>query len=93
MLVDGLDAISMAYLQSIGLEIDSIQQDPRYVDPASNQLQLQIDSPAVDAGADLGLDQDLTGNAPFDVPSVPNTGSPGAFTRDYLDRGAYELVP
>ncbi|MCP4363174.1 MAG: DUF11 domain-containing protein, partial [Chloroflexi bacterium] len=68
----------------------NLDTNPLFVDPASGNLHLQLTSPAIDAGDNLGVTvtTDLDGNPRFvDIPAVPDTGigSP-----PIADMGAYE---
>jgi hypothetical protein len=63
---DGKEYASFAaYVKATGNDKHSVFADPRFVDPSKNNFHLQADSPAHDAGADLGLpvvgDKDLDG--------------------------------
>lgn len=64
--------------------------DPKLADPASGDFTLQLTSPCIDAGIDLDFPADFDGEPVRDVLAVPNTGSPGAFSRRYVDIGAHE---
>jgi hypothetical protein len=72
-------------------KLSSIEADPLFSDPVNGDFSLQASSPCIDAGVDLGAIADFYGNDAFDVPTVPNTGSPGSFSRDYIDIGAIEF--
>jgi hypothetical protein len=50
------------YQAATGRGQGSIQADPRFVDPAGDNFHLQDISPAIDAGVNIGLTQDLDGN-------------------------------
>ena len=70
----------------------NIDTDPLFVNTASEDLHLGINSPAIDAGNNVGVSAltDLDGNARFmDVPTIPNTGNG---TPPIVDMGAYESV-
>jgi hypothetical protein len=68
----------------------SISADPRLTDAPAGNFTLQLTSPCIDAGVDLGQTADFAGQPIRDVLSVPNTGSRGAYTRSYVDIGAFE---
>lgn len=68
----------------------SILADPRFTDPANGDFSLQLTSPCIDAGIDLNYVADFNGDPIRDVISVPDTGSPGAYSRTYADMGAFE---
>ncbi len=55
------------------------ETDPLFVDPAAGDFRLQLSSPAIDAGVDMGLTADFAGNP------RPGTGSP------LHDIGAFEF--
>ncbi len=79
-------------LLSVGwTRLSNVEADPRLGDPGRDDFTLRINSPCIDAGLDLGAESDLNGGPIRDVASVPNTGSPGAFTRPYVDMGAFEV--
>lgn len=68
----------------------NIDANPLFVDPANNNLHLQLASPAIDAGnnAVVTVSTDLDGNPRFvDIPTIPDTGN-GA--PPIVDMGAYE---
>jgi len=71
-------------------KLSNVEADPLFADPGNGDFSLLGASPCIDAGIDLGKTADFLGNDAFDVPAVPNTGSPGAFTRNYVDIGAIE---
>jgi len=53
---------------------------------------LTSSSPAIDSGIDVNINTDYTGKQRYDMPGVVNTGSVGAYTKNYVDIGAYEYV-
>jgi hypothetical protein len=67
-----------------------VTTDPQFTDPANGDFTLQLTSPCIDAGIDLNYAADYAGAPIRDVLSVPNTGSPGAFSVPYVDIGAHE---
>jgi parallel beta-helix repeat protein len=72
--------------------LNDIGADPGFVNLAARDFTLQLSSPAVDS-ADLtmrgAMAADHDGRAPFDQPSVANTG---VGTPNFADRGALELA-
>jgi hypothetical protein len=69
----------------------SIQQDPKFFDPAHGNFHLDMTSPCVDSGtSDDTPVMDSDGNTRYDIPAVPNTGG-GYFP--YYDMGAFEFLP
>jgi len=48
----------------------NIQADPMFVDPIRGDFRLMPDSPAIDAGLDLGLTEDFFGNAITGIPDI-----------------------
>ncbi|MEW6330039.1 MAG: discoidin domain-containing protein [Pseudomonadota bacterium] len=91
-LSDGYNCVDGAYFGS-WQRTGNIEADPKFVDPDNGDFRLQPFSPCIDAGIDLNFQQDVNGNPAVDEPSVPNRGSPGDYSRDYVDMGAYEYVP
>lgn len=71
----------------------SILGSPRFANAPGGDFRLQATSPCIDAGLDLNLPDDFLGNPRVDDPSVSNTGSPGDYSRDYVDIGAFEFQP
>jgi parallel beta-helix repeat protein len=74
-------------------ETHGLQADPKWVAPASGNIQLLAGSPAIDSansGATGESATDVAGNPRVDDPATPNTG---AGPRSYDDRGAYEYQP
>jgi len=55
------DAWETAYCGSDNCS-HSVESDPLFVDPVNNNFHLQSNSPAIDAGTDVGLTQDFEGN-------------------------------
>ena len=74
------------------LKTSTVKSNPRLTNPEAGDFHLNTNSPCIDAGVDLALASDFDGNPIFDEPGVPNTGSPGANSRNYVDIGAYETV-
>ncbi|MBN1220131.1 MAG: DUF11 domain-containing protein [Anaerolineae bacterium] len=73
----------------------NIDNNPLFVDAATGNLRLHLNSPAIDAGNNSavpgGLTTDLAGAPRFmDVPTVTDTGSG---TPPIVDMGAYETGP
>jgi hypothetical protein len=68
----------------------NVAGDPKFLDPASGNFALQLTSPCIDAGIDLDYNADFAGDPIRDVATTPNTGSPGAYSRRYVDMGAFE---
>lgn len=58
---------------------NSVYQDPRFINAASNDFRIRPKSPAVDRGADLGIDV--------------NGSSPGTYNEAAPDIGAFESTP
>ncbi|TMQ73885.1 MAG: right-handed parallel beta-helix repeat-containing protein [Candidatus Eisenbacteria bacterium] len=80
------------YAAASGQDTRTLQSDPRFVDPATADFHLRLDSPAID-NANTSLPDwpatDADGHARFDDPLVLNGGmGPVA----YADRGAFEFV-
>jgi hypothetical protein len=69
---------------------NNVPGDPKLTNPGNGDFTLQLTSPCIDAGIDLNYPADFTGQPMHDVPTVPNTGSPGAFSLRYIDIGAHE---
>ena len=61
------------------------------MNPSAGNFHLQGGSPCIDAGIDVNLYADFAANPINDEPSVPNTGSPGAYSRNFVDIGAVEV--
>ena len=66
--------------------------DPQFVDAANDNLRLQLSSPAIDAGDNAALSEEITtdldGNPRFvDIPGVSDTGNG---TPPIVDLGVYE---
>lgn len=70
-----------------------IKGNPQFANAPGANFHLQATSPCIDAGLDLNLPGDFAGDPPLDVPSTPNTGSAGNYSRDYVDIGAFEFRP
>ena len=68
----------------------SLNVDPVFVNPASD-FHLQSTSSVIDAGLDLNINTDYAGKQRYDDPDVVNTGSTGAFSKNYVDIGAYRI--
>ena len=81
-----------AYSAATGEDANSIQADPRFVNPAAGDFHLQPNSPAIDAATSSVANWpalDAEGNSRFDDPATANTGvGPVAFA----DRGALEFL-
>lgn len=67
------------YQATTGKGQGSIEEDPRLASPLGNDFHLQSDSPAIDAGVDVGLAMDLDGR-----PRPLGAG---------YDMGVYEYLP
>lgn len=74
-------------------QVNSIQSPPQFRNAAGGDFRLLSTSPCIDAGIDLNFNSDFSGNAPVDAPLVPNRGSAGSYSRNYMDIGAFEYVP
>jgi len=89
---DGItDTSWTTYHVTEGNESHSQNADPDFVTPGTD-FHLQSTSPAIDAGVDMNVNTDYAGKQRYDVPGVANTGSAGAYTKNYVDIGAYEYV-
>jgi hypothetical protein len=91
-LIDGYNCVDGIYLGA-WQKTGNNDAAPLFVDPVNGDFRLSSSSPCIDAGIDLNLLRDAKGDSPYDVPAVPNTGSPGDHSKDYVDMGAYEYVP
>jgi len=69
---------NFSFAQSIDRDNHSILADPLFVDPGNGNFHLWSDSPAINAGVDVGLTQDFGGNP------IPQGPAP--------DIGVYECV-
>ncbi len=69
------------YVQATGNDRDSKFADPEFVDPSTNNFQLQSDSPALGSGVNLG---------PAVVGLLDIDGNPRC-RRDKIDIGCYEM--
>ena len=81
------------YSNYTGLDLNSIQDDPKFVDPAAGDLRLMAGSPAIDvadASAAGWPELDARGSARIDDPRTANRGL-GVVT--YADLGALEFDP
>ena len=80
------------FVLATGYDVNSIQSDPRFVNPGGGDFHLEAGSPAIDA-ADSSVPfwptVDAEGNARLDDSETLNTGV-GAV--DYADRGALEFL-
>jgi hypothetical protein len=72
---------------------NNVNADPLFLSPDSGDFILLPQSPCIDAGIDVNISPDFTGSSPYDIPGVPNSGSRGNYTKDYVDIGAFEYVP
>lgn len=66
-----------SYRETFGRDAHGMEADPQFTNVTGGDFTLQSTSPAIDAGAELGLTRDLAGT------SVPQGGAP--------DLGAYEF--
>jgi hypothetical protein len=71
-------SLTLAQLQASGSALNSFTTSPGFVDPAGRDFHLQSTSPAIDAGANVGLTKDYEGN------TIPQGAAP--------DIGAYEYA-
>ena len=82
-----------AYSTADGLDANTLQADPLFVDPAHGNFELRAGSPAIDNANSGVVDwpaADALGRARIDDPTMPNLGrGPVAFA----DRGAFEFQP
>ncbi len=81
-----------AFSAATGHDVNSIQADPRFGNPAAGDFHLLAGSPAIDA-ADSGVPNwpatDAEGHARGDDPATPNTGRGPV---PYADLGAFEFA-
>lgn len=89
-ILDAYNCLSGLYVGVWSLD-HTIMADPLFLAPQNGDFRLQPGSPCIDAGIDLNQNYDFAGKAPRDEPSVSNTGSPGEYTREFIDIGAYEF--
>lgn len=87
--VDGIYLVAHSTTGGWGTSTD-IQSDPLFMDPRRFDFRLQPSSPCIDAGIDLDISRDFVGLAPYDAPFAPNRGSVGAYSKDFIDIGAFE---
>ncbi len=82
-----------AFTAATGHDAQSIQADPRFVDPAGGIFHLRAGSPAIDS-ADSSVPSwpatDAEGHTREDDPATPNSGVGPV---PYADRGALEFLP
>ncbi|PYM08453.1 MAG: hypothetical protein DMD82_02460, partial [Candidatus Rokuibacteriota bacterium] len=82
-----------AYGAQSGQDAQTLQVDPRFVNPAAGDLHLQAGSPAID-NASSGVNSwpalDAAGRPRADDPAAANAGTGPV---KYADRGAFEFVP
>ena len=67
---------------SLPWDVDSLNADPRFVNPGTGDFRIQAGSPAIDAGADTGILSDFTGTArpqglAFDIGAYEFSASTG----------------
>ena len=72
-------------------DADSIVQDPLFVDASSNNFRLQSSSPCIDAGVDVGLTQDYSGNQVGTIPDIGAYESAEEILRSLRARFIFEL--
>ncbi|MBI3607787.1 MAG: PKD domain-containing protein [Nitrospirae bacterium] len=82
-----------AFTAATGQDAQSIQDDPRFVDPSAGNFHLRAGSPAIDS-ADSSVPNwpptDAAGRAPVDDPATANAGV-GPMV--YADRNVLEFIP
>ncbi|MFX0210562.1 MAG: choice-of-anchor Q domain-containing protein, partial [Candidatus Hodarchaeota archaeon] len=67
----GYTAATFADYQNVsGQDSNSIVDDPLFVDVNNNDYRLESNSPAIDAGTDIGLSQDITGKSIVGLPDI-----------------------
>lgn len=74
----------------INHEPNSEYGNPYFENLGGLDFHLLSNSSAIDAGIDLNVNTDYDGKQRYDDPDVANTGSAGAFSKSYVDIGAYE---
>ncbi|MFA6081817.1 MAG: hypothetical protein WC773_00165 [Patescibacteria group bacterium] len=75
---------------SVAAGAHTVATDPKFVNFAGGDYNIQSDSPAIDSGiSTYSSTTDYAQNSRYDLPSTVNTG---AGTYDYYDRGAYEYI-
>ena len=81
------------YREVSGQDAQTLQANPRFVDPEAGDFRLRTGSPAIDdgnSGVPYASTTDAAGHPRRDDPRVPNRGAgPVA----YMDRGALEYLP
>jgi len=89
---NGIIYASLAdYRTATGLDVRSLEADPKFVSPAAGDFHLLATSPCIDAASSSLAPWpllDFEGHVRSDDPSIPNTGVGPVV---YADRGAFEF--
>lgn len=67
---DGSTSYTFTGWQALGYDANSLNADPLMIDPANGDFTLQVGSPCIDAGVDVGLTTDYVGNTITQLPDI-----------------------